>query len=805
MNRINCNHIILLLVFLSINYLAFAVPAFQEFEYKKDNGGKEITLHKWGDEFSHGFETPDGYTVIFDKIKNKWFYALKGDDGNLFPGSFSVGDVDPEAIMLEKHLRYNSDFVRSIKFMKKDKSDISYTNKRKEQATGTMLLPVLLIDFQDQKFKYEAALFDDLLFDRNLEDPRSMADYFLEVSYGNLYLYGYTAGWFTSEKNKAYYGENNVYGYDSNPDDLVREAVIAADPEVDFSLYDNDNDGYVDSVIVIHSGLGEEWGGNENDIWSHQSYISSYTTDDGVKVRKYSIQPELEGYGGLVTIGVFCHEFGHVLGLPDLYDEDYTSAGIGDFGLMSYGANNSGFGKPGDSPAHPCVWSKAFLGWADVVTINQDGVYQFQPVEEEPTCYKVSNGLASTEYFLIENRQRILFDKGLPGSNGGILVWHVDDKIQNNENENHKMVDLEEAQSNQFLDLYYYYGGNDQDYFRIGKSFTPVTNPSSDSYYGGYQSKVFIFDISDIGYGGGMSFYFSNTGEQSTQTPTPTFSETPTPTVSPTKTLTPNRTTTPTSTLTPSQTPGITKTPTKTITGTPTLTPTKTPTITPTLTIEDNTPPDIQIIDPLDGDEINGTYIIKVNAYDMSGISETFVQFNYGSWNSCIQSGDFWIYQWDSSNYRDDSIVRIIASARDKYGNEGYSENIEVKIKNEYPLNLELELNMNNFSYGDSLSLELSLKSNSSSESVDLYFVIMDPSNEFHSAWSWIKGIHPILVNYTIPPNSEIDGLILFERNLPSFDPSIEKTGRYLFAVGAFKPYTPELRSNISVVEFTYH
>jgi hypothetical protein len=153
-------------------------------------------------------------------------------------------------------------------------------------------------------------------------------------------------------------------------------------------------------------------------------------------VNDYVIQPERLG-SGIQTIGVFAHEYGHVLGLPDLYDIDYSSNGIGDWGLMSGGAWGA-VSRPGDSPVHLCAWGKYALGWIDPVTVSEaltnqviapasthDDVYLFYP----------NNQIDSQEYYLIENRQLIGFDAGLPGT--GLAIWHIDEaKATDNNRDN---------------------------------------------------------------------------------------------------------------------------------------------------------------------------------------------------------------------------------------------------------------------------------------------------------------------------------------------------------------------------------
>src|SRR4030067_456202 len=152
--------------------------------------------------------------------------------------------------------------------------------------------------------------------------------------------------------------------------------------------------------------------------------------------------------------GVVAHEFGHYLGLPDLYDTDSSSLGVGEWDVMGSGSWN---GNPrGTSPSHFSAWSKEKLGWLTPIegTVplltpqippGQNTPPQQTPAVENPSrAYRLTVKTASggDEYFLVENRQRTGYDAALPGD--GLLIWHIDDSVPNNDNEAHRLVDLEE-------------------------------------------------------------------------------------------------------------------------------------------------------------------------------------------------------------------------------------------------------------------------------------------------------------------------------------------------------------------------
>ncbi|MEJ2206263.1 MAG: M6 family metalloprotease domain-containing protein, partial [Gemmatimonadota bacterium] len=221
---------------------------------------------------------------------------------------------------------------------------------------------------------------------------------------------------------------------------------------VDWGMYDNDgpdglpnsgdDDGFVDVLAVIHPTRGAECGGadSEDRIWSHRWTLGAATgtpfvTDvpaaggGTIVIDDYVVQPARACSGhDLNEIGVFTHELGHALGLPDLYDTDESDgkhSGAGNWDLMSTGA----WGCDGQSPERPChlgAWSKAVLGWVDVANVPSDtdiGAVVVPPVQTNGTVYRVDAADGSGEYFLLENRQRLGFDLRL--YNAGLLVWQI--------------------------------------------------------------------------------------------------------------------------------------------------------------------------------------------------------------------------------------------------------------------------------------------------------------------------------------------------------------------------------------------
>jgi immune inhibitor A len=332
-------------------------------------------------------------------------------------------------------------------------------------GTGTCLL--ILVDWADHpadQLAHPGADFQSMMFSTGVWPTGSMNDFYLENSQGQYGVTGAASGWHTSGTPYA-----NVTPTDYSQVRTMLAAIITEfDPVIDYSLYDNDgpddlpdsgdDDGYIDALFFVHAGPGRESTGDDNDIWSHAwSFTSGVPTADGVSAYRYSVEPEAFSDGTLMTVGVFCHEYGHVIGLPDLYDTDYTSSGIGDWGLMSGGSwGRAPGGVAGSSPSHLTAWCKARLGWLTPTTVTSD-VYGavLPPAEFNNVAYRIFRGgaAAGDEYFLVENRQPVGFDQtltrrqvdfGLPQA-AGMVIYHVDEAVSGNSNENHRLVDVVEA------------------------------------------------------------------------------------------------------------------------------------------------------------------------------------------------------------------------------------------------------------------------------------------------------------------------------------------------------------------------
>jgi len=332
---------------------------------------------------------------------------------------------------------------------------------------------VILVRFLDNPpggpvTRFRATIWDSMLFRdsyiRSGSHPadtttvRTLKRFFSTISYGNIDIVTLnlpsSVGWVTAPQNYSYYcapdgiHDNGFGPYPRNAQRLAMDAVIAADPFVDFSQYAVG--GVVQNLFIVHAGSGAEWSGGPTLIWSHAWGIPVALYVDGVRIADYSMEPEAGGdtvgEAGppmtplLPTVGVYAHEFGHILGLPDEYDYGYESNGTGRFSLMAGGSWNR---VPnvypdcaGNSPAHPSAWGAAYLGFVTPTTLTATTTgISIPPIENTPTgaMYKlVYPGTGGKEYWLFENRQQIGFDQGLlrMGSTAhGLCIYHIDENV----------------------------------------------------------------------------------------------------------------------------------------------------------------------------------------------------------------------------------------------------------------------------------------------------------------------------------------------------------------------------------------
>jgi len=323
-----------------------------------------------------------------------------------------------------------------------------------EASVSNEKVLVLLIQFPDKLAKTNPEEINNLLFN-NSPEARSLHNYLDEVSNHKYHLQGTVIEkWYTSKHNMKYYGGDSTEKDTKCPPDtidsansctyeLVKEVIELAERDgVNFTQYAKDGT----HLMIVHAGANQAKPPALYDpfhkdlLYTKWQILNEPLGFDTLSVRSYAIFSEEDG------LAAYAHEFGHDLGLPELYDTDGSSDGIGLWGIM-------GLQDDIDDPVHPCAWAKVILGWVRPITITESGNYELI----RGNVYKIP--ITDEEYFLLENRVKEGFDSDIPGP--GLLIWHVDDSVVDeqyplflNSDENHRRVDLVEAHpGSQDLDL----------------------------------------------------------------------------------------------------------------------------------------------------------------------------------------------------------------------------------------------------------------------------------------------------------------------------------------------------------------
>jgi len=309
------------------------------------------------------------------------------------------------------------------------------------QPDGIEYVLAIRIDFSDQPGQKSASAFNDAVFGTQ---GTSMRLYYEEVSYGQMHvLPGYLGGvvpdgkrWYRARETMKYYGRgaNNV-DIDRYRQ-LAEEACNAANDEVNFSKYDRDGDGYVDHLMIIHAGNDESYTGIPNDLWSAviDMVPGMY---DGVLIQSAMLVSE-DPDSDVISLGIYCHEFFHEFGAPDLYSWDYP---VGHWCLMGTFGPRQGDGQ--DDGQYPChisgylKWdfdanrSNGIKGWLKPMNLPINGISSVSSLELPVgnRLYKIDiPEKEGKEYFLIENRNKFsgtIYDTFIPES--GIVIWHIDE------------------------------------------------------------------------------------------------------------------------------------------------------------------------------------------------------------------------------------------------------------------------------------------------------------------------------------------------------------------------------------------
>lgn len=353
------------------------------------------------------------------------------------------------------------------------------------KAMGEVRTLVILCNFPNLKFSMAdpKGFFTDMLNKPGFSEygaTGSVRDYFEYNSNGRFSPRFDVAGPVDLPQSRFHYAKNDYYGNEPYAHEMVIDAAAILDGEIDFSDYDTDGDGMVDNIFVIYAGKGEADTGMSGYVWPHSYELLKADPEnvykhDGVVLNSYACTNEMAGqYDRPAGIGTFVHEFGHIIGLPDLYSTILNDAFTpGEWSAMDTGPYNN----EGRTPPCYSAYERYALGWIKPEPLPI-GEISIEPINSSNSAF-IAEVPGGTEYFLFENRQMQSWDSYLPGH--GMLVWHIDydptiwESNTVNNNPDYQRVDLIEADNDLWPD------SRDTDPFptQFGyTSFTPETTPA---------------------------------------------------------------------------------------------------------------------------------------------------------------------------------------------------------------------------------------------------------------------------------------------------------------------------------------
>jgi len=427
-----------------------AIPANKKIITVRQPDGSTVSIRLNGDEYLHFNTTADGYSIVKNN-KGYYVYAELDEQGQLQPTTMIAHDVDNRKVAEQHFLsKIKKRLTPTMTVKASEEQMAERLRQAKTRRAAMMGAPkynynnfrglVILVEFNDKPFSRSdyRDIMDDMI------NKQGYSGY-INTSGSKEIFTGSVRDYFEDNSDRKFKPEFDVYGpytinysqYDgANSIVIVNAAIDAADADINFKDYDRDKNGYVDLIYFIFAGNGANFGGNDSRLfWPHRSVVynpktNSYLRKDNVTLWDYASSVELYGWTTrpqtvkIDGIGTICHEFSHVLGLPDFYDTDYEKSGgesatPGDWSLMASGS----YFNDGRTPANYSLLERYGAGFATPQTITGEGSFTMESIDKSNTGYRI-NSLDKNEFFLLENRQNNKWDAYLPGH--GMLVFRVD-------------------------------------------------------------------------------------------------------------------------------------------------------------------------------------------------------------------------------------------------------------------------------------------------------------------------------------------------------------------------------------------
>lgn len=434
--------------------MTFAIPAKKSWKVVSQSDGTTIKVSQAGDEHLHYYITEDN-VPIYKAADNRYCY-LTIESGKLHNSGVlahesaarsakelqvmnTIHDLAPIARQMAAKKRSAAKrCVRPDRLPSKD--DISVFKGSKKAL-------VILAAFSDKSFsKGDDAIvkfYDEVLNQEGYSQngaAGSVHDYFKDMSRGEFDLTFDIVGPVKVSKSATYYGgPSPIMGGADHIGEFITEAIKKADEkcDIDWKKYDWDDDGEVEQVFVLYAGYGQATGGPTGTIWPNAWTLDEALQNsdgnggfsiDGVFINQYACSNDLYLDSGTVPmgLGVFCHEFSHCMGLPDMYDTNYGSTPtMGDWDLLAGGSYNGPQGI-GWCPAGWTSYERAYAGWLELTELKAGDIIKGMTSLEEADgkAYVIYNDNHKDEYYLLENHKGMGWDKYTPEN--GLLIIHVD-------------------------------------------------------------------------------------------------------------------------------------------------------------------------------------------------------------------------------------------------------------------------------------------------------------------------------------------------------------------------------------------
>lgn len=448
--RINSTTLLMVILLLFLPGRALGVPAYPYPVSIKQPDGTSLTVVLKGDEFHHYFTTEDGYLIAKDK-NGVFNYARKGEHGRKITTRVKANNIStrlPQERNFIKTLERNPDFSKERLIARQKRAPAVKSSAgtfARFPRTGSPRSLVILVNFSNLSFitPDPQVAFTNLLNEEGYSlngATGSARDYFRDNSMGAFTPIFDVVGPYTLPKPYEFYGKNDLDGYDENPVQMIIDACKAAhDDGIDFSIYDTENDGLIDNVFVYYAGHNEAENYEENTIWPHRWEVmpginyngtEESITFDGKRIMDYACTSELRGKSGteMAGIGTFTHEFGHVIGLVDMYPTD----GAEHHTLSKWDIMDDGvYLNEGRTPPSYNSFERFSLGYLKPIVLNEPlEVEELIHLAESNTAYLITNTSNfrlypqnTNEYFLLENRQQTGWDAFLPGH--GLIAYRI--------------------------------------------------------------------------------------------------------------------------------------------------------------------------------------------------------------------------------------------------------------------------------------------------------------------------------------------------------------------------------------------